>query len=145
MEAFPTELGMLTCLMILSASLWIPYIVGVNSVPEGGLPADAPDGFIVPGNFRLHRPWVQRAYRAHMNLLEQGIPFAILVLLVDRVDGFTALTYWTAIAFFWLRVLHAAGYILAFARFPLRPLIFTAGWVCCLLMAYSVFVGRAVA
>lgn len=137
--AFPTELGVLTCLMILSASLWIPYIVGVNTAPEGGLPDDAPDGFKRIANPALHRPWVGRAYRAHLNLLEQAMPFAVLVLLVDRMDGFTALTFWTAIAFFWLRVAHAVGYITGLAALPLRPLIFVGGWVCCLLMAYSVF------
>lgn len=137
--AFPTELGVLTCLMILAASLWIPYIVGVNTVPEGGLPDDAPDGFKRIANPALHRPWVGRAYRAHLNLLEQAMPFAVLVLLVDRMDGFTALTFWTAIAFFWLRVAHAVGYITGLAALPLRPLIFVGGWVCCLLMAYAVF------
>ena len=71
--------------------------------------------------------------------MEQGIPFAILVLLVDRMDGFTALTYWTAIAFFWLRVAHAAGMITGVARMPLRPIVFTAGWVCVLIMGYAVF------
>lgn len=142
MESFPTELGILTCLAILAASLWIPYIVGVNSAPVGSLPADAPDGFSRIADPSLHRPWVQRAYRAHLNLLEQLVPFALLVFLVDRVDGFTALTYWTAIAFFWLRVAHAVGYITGKAAFPLRPLIFTAGWVCCLIMAYAVFTAR---
>lgn len=142
MESFPTELGILTCLAILAASLWIPYIVGAASASEDSLPADAPDGFIRIANPRLHRPWVQRAYRAHLNLLEQLVPFALLVFLVDRVDGFTALTYWTAIAFFWLRVAHAIGYITGKAGFPLRPIIFTAGWVCCLIMAYAVFAAR---
>lgn len=139
METFPTELGVLTCLAIFAASLWIPYIVGVNTAPEGSLPADAPDGFMRIANPALHRPWVQRAYRAHLNLLEQLVPFALLVFLVDRVDGFTALTYWTAIAFFWLRVAHAVGYITGKAALPLRPIIFTAGWFCCLIMAYAVF------
>lgn len=139
METFPTELGILTCLCILAASLWIPYIIGVNTAPEGSLPDTAPDGFVHVANPRLHRAWVQRANRAHLNLLEQMLPFAILVLILDRVDGFTALTYWTAIAFFWLRVAHAVGYITAWAKFPLRPIIFTLGWVCCLIMAYAVF------
>ncbi len=139
METFPTELGILTCLAILAASLWIPYIVGVNTAAEGSLPADAPDGFVRISNPALHRPWVQRAYRAHLNLLEQLVPFALLVFIVDRLDGFTALTYWTAIAFFWLRVAHAVGYITGKAAFPLRPIIFTAGWICCLLMAYAAF------
>lgn len=142
MENFPTELGILTCLAILAASLWIPYIVGVNTAADGSLPPDAPDGFIRISNPAMHRPWVQRAYRAHLNLLEQLVPFAMLVLILDRVDGFTALTYWTAIAFFWLRVAHAVGYITGKANFPLRPIIFTAGWVCCLIMAYAVFAAR---
>ena len=136
---FPTELGILTCLRLFAASLWIPYIVGVTTAPEGSIPADAPDGFILIGQPRVQRPWVQRAYRAHLNLLEQLVPFALLVFLVDRVDGFTTLTYWTAIAFFWLRVAHAVGYITGWAALPLRPLIFTAGWVCCLIMGYAVF------
>ena len=136
---FPTELGILTCLMILATSLWIPHIIGVNTAPEGSLPDDAPDGFTRIANVYLHRPWVQRANRAHMNLLEQGFPFAILVLLVDRMDGFTALTYWTAIAFFWLRVAHAVGYISGWTLFPARSIIFTAGWICTLIMAYAVF------
>ena len=136
MTDFPTELGVLTCLMILAASLWIPYIVGVTSDP-----AD-PDNFTRPGDLSQLRPWVHRAHRAHLNLLEQAIPFAVLVLLLDRLDGFTALTYWTAIAFFWLRVIHAAGMISGYARMPLRPIIFTLGWVCCLIMAYAVFAAR---
>lgn len=139
MDTLPTELGVLACLTLLAASLWIPYIVGVNSAPEGSLPADAPDGFTRISNPALHRPWVQRAYRAHLNLLEQGVPFAILVLLVDRVDGFTALTYWTAIAFFWLRVAHAVGYVTGWTKLPMRPVIFTGGWICCLLMGYAFF------
>ncbi|MEH6645082.1 MAPEG family protein [Sulfitobacter sp.] len=113
-------------------------MTGINSASEGSLPADAPDGFVRISNPALHRPWVQRAYRAHLNLLEQTMPFAVLVLLVDRLDGFTALTYWTAIAFFWLRVAHAVGYIIGTARLPLRPLIFLGGWLCCSIMAAAV-------
>lgn len=133
MDVMPTELGILTCLMIVAASLWIPFIVGITS--ESG----DPDNFDRPVDLRLLRPWVHRAHRAHLNLLEQAIPFAILVLLVDRLDGFSDLTYWTAIAFFWLRMLHAAGMITATLKFPLRPIVFTLGWVCCLIMAYAVF------
>lgn len=142
MQTFPTELGILTCLAIFAASLWIPYIVGVATAPEGSLPADAPDGFTRINNPHLHRPWVQRAFRAHLNLLEQLVPFALLVMLVDRMDGFTALTYWTAIAFFWIRVAHAVGYISGKAALPGRPILFTAGWVCCLIMGYAVFAAR---
>ena len=130
----PTELGVLTCLMILAGSLWIPYVVGVNKYriaevnsfqrPPGD--ADLPD-------------WVARANRAHLNLLEQAAPFAVLILILHAIDGSSALTYWTAIAFYWIRVAHALCMVSSYAQMPIRPLIFTAGWVCLLLLAYVAF------
>lgn len=135
MTAFPTELGVLTCLMILAASLWIPYIVGVNT-NEVATPEDP---FVRPAPLELYPAWVHRAHRAHLNLLEQVLPFAILVLILHAIDGFSALTYWTSIVFFWVRIAHAVGMISGFARMPLRPILFTSGWVCCLVMAYAVF------
>lgn len=135
----PTELGVLTCLSILAATLWMPFIIGVNTAPKGSLPEDAPDGFFLPPNPFLHRPWVQRAYRAHLNLLEQFLPFAVIVLTLAQIDGFNALTYWSCIAFFWLRVAHAVGYITAWATFPYRPIIFVFGWVAILVLASQVF------
>jgi uncharacterized MAPEG superfamily protein len=136
MATFPTELGILTCLAILAASLWIPFIAGSSNDPA------ATDGFNRPHDLTALRPWVHRAFRAHMNLLEQLLPFATLVLILDRIDGFTALTFWTAIAFFWIRIAHAVGMITGIAGMPLRPIIFVAGYVCVLLMAYSVFAAR---
>ena len=55
MHSFPTELGILTCLCILAASLWVPYIIGVNTAPDGSRPNDAPDGFVHVADPRLHR------------------------------------------------------------------------------------------
>lgn len=139
METFPTELGILTCLSLLAASLWIPYVVGVSKQPDN---PDAPDGFERPADLSLLPAWVHRAYRAHQNMLEQFLPFAVLVLIVDRLDGFTALTYWTAIVFFWVRIAHAVGVISGIARMPLRPILFNIGWLCCLIMGYAVFAAR---
>jgi uncharacterized MAPEG superfamily protein len=136
---FPTELGILTYLMILAASLWIPQIVGQAGLKPEDLPDDAPDGFTRIHNMHLMPAWIGRAHRAHLNLLEQAFPFAVLVLIIDRLDGFTALTYWTAIAFFWLRIAHAIGMISGRALMPVRPMIFTAGFVCNLIMAFAVF------
>lgn len=136
MDSFPTELGVLTCLAVFAASLWIPFIVGVVRYE---MPEDAPDSFVRPNNLNDLPAWVHRAHRAHLNMLEQFVPFAVLVLLVDRVEGFSGLTYWTAIAFFWIRVAHAVGMISGKARMPVRPLLFNLGWLCCLIMAYAVF------
>ena len=133
MTGFPTELLVLAALMILAASMWIPYIIGVTSDPT-----DTTD-FTRPGDLTALRPWVHRAHRAHLNLLEQAIPFGVLVIIIDRLDGFTALTAGTAIAFLILRLIHAAGMISGTLTFPARPVVFTAGWVCCLIMGYAVF------
>ncbi|MCU9837839.1 MAPEG family protein [Ruegeria sp. WL0004] len=135
-ESFPTELGILTCLMILAASLWIPYVVGIATDPSHE------EAFARPAQISNLRPWVQRAHRAHLNLLEQATPFAVLVLILALMNGFSTLTYWTAIAFFWIRVVHAAGMISGYARMPLRPILFSAGWVCTLMMAYAIFAAR---
>lgn len=139
MTNFPTELGVLASLALLAATLWVPYIVGVTRQPKV---KGAPDSFLRPGDLNHLPAWVHRAHRAHLNLLEQFLPFAILVMLVDRVDGFSTLTYWTAIAFFWIRIAHAAGMITGIARMPLRPILFNLGWLCCMLMGYAIFAAR---
>ncbi len=135
MSTLPTEMGVLVSLMMIAASLWIPYIVGMNKHrPDGVNSFQRPyDGSGLPD-------WVVRANRAHLNLLEQALPFAIIILVLHAAEGFTTLTYWTAIVFFWLRVAHAIGMITGFAKMPLRPLIFTAGWVCVMILGVSAFI-----
>ncbi len=128
----PTEMMIVVLLSILAASLWIPYIVGVNKHPQEGI-----DAFARPPALSGFPEWVHRAHRAHLNLLEQLLPFAILVLIVDRMDAYSQLTLWAAIAFLLLRLAHAIGMISGTARFPARPMLFVGGWICCLLMAYA--------
>lgn len=134
MTGLPTELGVLVCLTLFAASLWIPYIVGVNMYARDGI-----NPFQRPPGLDGLPDWVARANRAHLNLLEQGLPFAILILILHVSDGFSPLTYWTAIAFFWLRVAHAIGMITGIAQMPARPIIFTAGWVCILILGVAIF------
>lgn len=133
---FPVEIAVLIWLSALAASMWIPYIVGVNRHPQPGH-----DDFARPPDLARFPAWVHRAHRAHLNLLEQLLPFAVLVLIVDRTSVFTPLTAWTALIFLAVRLLHAAGIITGVARFPLRPILFTIGWACCLVMAYAAIAG----
>ena len=134
MTSLPIEMAVLVCLTLFAASLWIPYIVGVNIHRA----ADA-NPFQRPMGDGDLPDWVARANRAHLNLLEQGLPFAILILVLHTLDGFTALTAGTAIAFLGLRIAHAVGMITGIAQMPARPIIFTAGWVCILILGYAVF------
>jgi uncharacterized MAPEG superfamily protein len=131
-----TDLFWLMLTALLAASLWIPFIVGVNTTPY----ADAADHdfFVNPPDHHKMVPWVHRAFRAQQNLLEQFMPYAVIVLLGHMLGVQTAITAWCTILFFWLRVAHAVGMITAWARMPARPAIFTAGWIVILVHAWQV-------
>jgi uncharacterized MAPEG superfamily protein len=122
---------------VLAGSLWIPFIAGVNTAPRGTWP-DGTDPFVTPMDPGLQRPWVRRAYRAHLNLLEQFLPMLALVLIAHAADISNTVTVWAAGSFFVLRVAHAVGMVTAWARMPVRPLIFTAGWGCIVAMAGAI-------
>ncbi|MDU8943421.1 MAPEG family protein [Ovoidimarina sediminis] len=127
------ELTWLTLTAILAASLWIPYIVGVNRHAVEGQ-----DAFLRPHDLTAYPAWVHRAHRAHLNLVEQALPFAIVVLIAHQAGVSTTLTIWAAGLFFWLRIAHAVGMISGAAGFPARPLLFTAGWIAILVIAVEV-------
>jgi uncharacterized MAPEG superfamily protein len=129
-----SEIFWLLMTAALATSLWIPYIVGVNSSSFEG----QEESFDRPPDHRKMPAWVHRAHRAHLNLLEQFLPFAIIVLVAHQLKISTAVTQWCVILFFWLRVAHAIGMITGRARFPVRPIIFTAGWLVTLVMLWQV-------
>jgi uncharacterized MAPEG superfamily protein len=132
-----TEIFWLLMTALLASSLWIPFVIGINSTPYAG---DAQhDFFVYPPDTLKMVPWVQRAFRAHQNLLEQFGPFAVIVLTGQALNISTPIMGWCAIIFFWLRVAHAAGMISGLARLPIRPIIFTSGWVITLVYVWQVF------
>jgi uncharacterized MAPEG superfamily protein len=129
------ELFWLMLTALLAASLWIPYVIGVNTNAFEG----EDKAFERPPDPAMMPAWVHRSYRAHLNLLEQFLPFAVIVLVAHQLKVSTAVTQWCVILFFWLRVAHAVGMITGWARLPARPLIFTAGWAVTLVFAWQVF------
>ena len=132
------ELYWLTLTAVLAASLWVPYIIGVNT-SEPGSPGDVQSrDFSRPADPSLQRPWVHRAFRAHLNLLEQFLPFAAVVIVAHLAEVNSAATVWACAVFFWLRMAHAVWMIGGFPVIPTRPLIFTAGWVCILVIAGAI-------
>jgi uncharacterized MAPEG superfamily protein len=71
-------------------------------------------------------------------MLEQLLPFSVIVL-IGAISGIsTPITVWCAIIFFWLRVAHAIGMISGLARLPLRPILYFSGWVVTLVYAWQV-------
>lgn len=126
------ELFWLVLTALLAASLWIPFIVGVNTAP-----GDHTD-FTRPPRLRAMPAWIHRAHRAHLNLIEQFVPYAVVVLVAHILGVSTLVTAWAAAAFFWLRVVHAAGMISGLARFPFRPIVFTLAWLAILAIGWEV-------
>lgn len=116
------DLKYLAFTAILTASLWIPYIVcqsmtnGLLTTPNYLDPAPRP----VP-------LWGKRADRAYLNAVESFAPFAALVIVVHLAGKANAMTAFWAMAFFWLRLAHAVVYLLGIPY--LRTLIFTLGYV----------------
>ena len=76
-----TELFWLTLTMGLAASLWLPFIILVNTTAAGTAVDNGLARYTDMGRA------AQLANRAHLNLLEQGMPFAALVLLAVLVDA----------------------------------------------------------
>jgi uncharacterized MAPEG superfamily protein len=117
-----TDLTCLALTAILTAALWIPYVVCQVMT----------NGFLAPPNYvdPTARPvplWGKRADRAYLNAVETFAPFAALVLIAHVAGKADAMTAFWSMCFFWLRLAHAVVYLLAIPY--VRTLIFTLGFV----------------
>jgi len=124
------ELFSLSLLAVFATLMWMPFIVGVTNLPQ-----DAnvnPNDFTRPVDLTKLPAWVHRAHRAHLNLIEQAVPFGIAVIVAHLVGVSNVWTSGAAIAFVLLRIVHAAGMISGWAVFPIRPIIFSLGVLCTL-------------
>lgn len=135
-----TELWYLFWTSVLLTVLWIPYIVG--SVMTAGP--------LTPEEYRVGRHvdfphWVNRANRAHINLVEQFGPFAALVVVAHLVGVHNSVTVWCVAIFFWARILHAIVHISGFAHFMARTLIFTVAFLALVVYAWTIFANAPMA
>jgi len=100
-----TDLWMLVASALLCLAIPFVYIGGIAGVPGGlvwGLGnRDVPLALPV---------WVERAKRAHANLVENLAPFAVLVLTAHVAGASNATTALGATLFFWGRVAHFVVY-----------------------------------
>lgn len=117
-----TDLRYLACTAILTAALWIPYVVSQLMT----------NGPLEPANYKDPSPrpvplWGKRANRAYLNSVEVFAPFAALVIIAQLTGKASAMTAFWAMFFFWMRLVHAIVYLLAIPY--LRTLVFTLGFV----------------
>jgi uncharacterized MAPEG superfamily protein len=118
-----TELTYLAYTAMLTAALWIPYVV--CQVKTNGLLK--PQNYVDP----TPRPvplWGKRADRVYLNAVEVFAPFAALVIVAHLSGKLNEMTAFWAVAFFWLRATHAVVYWLGLPY--IRTLVFTLAFVC---------------
>ena len=118
-----TDLRYLAFTALLTAALWIPYVVA-QVVSNGPL---------TPANYADPTPrplpnWGKRADRAHVNAVESFTPFAALVLVAQVAGKADDMTAFWCVSFFWLRAAHAVVYWLGLPY--VRTILFTLGFVC---------------
>ena len=127
----PTDLWMLVLSAVLCAVTPYVGISGLARIPGGmtwGV-GNRDTSFALP-------PWIERARRAHTNMVENLGPFAALVLVAHVAGKADATTALGSQLFFVARVAHAGVYIVGVPY--LRTLVFGAGVVAQLMILTSI-------
>lgn len=114
------ELVYLTWVTLLTALLWLPYILD-RLIVRG-----VPDTVGYPANPRPQSPWAQRLKAAHGNAVENLVVFAALVLTANALGVSNGTIATAALVYFWARVVHVIAYTLAWPW--VRTLAFAVGF-----------------
>jgi uncharacterized MAPEG superfamily protein len=117
-----TDLKYLALTAMLTAALWIPYVV-CQVMTNGPL---QPSNYVDPTQRPLP-PWGKRADRTYINAVETFAPFAALVIVAHLAGKANAMTAFWATCFFWIRLAHAVVYLFAIPY--VRTVLFTLGFV----------------
>jgi uncharacterized MAPEG superfamily protein len=126
------ELFWLTCTVILTGLLWVPYIL--NRVMVRGLSGSMANP---SRDAKPHAEWATRLMFAHDNAVENLVVFAPLVLILAELDYSTKATVYACAVYFWARVAHLIVYTLGLPVF--RTLAFTVGFVAQVVLALAIF------
>ena len=124
-----SELDYLGWLTIITALIWIPYIL--NMIAVRGLK----DAVGYPENPKPMAPWANRMKAAHYNMIENLVIFGLLVLLLHLSGNSNETTLCASAIFFWARITHLAVY--TFAIPWLRTIMFVIGFGCQMVLAWE--------
>ena len=123
------ELMYLVCVTILTAVIWIPYVL--DRMATWGLS----DTVGYPENPKPQSPWARRMKSAHANAVENLVVFATLVLVANAVGISNGATVFAASLYFWARLVHVLAY--TFALPWIRTLAFSGGFVAQAILAWQ--------
>jgi len=125
------EIYWLTLYAVFTSFLFIPY--AISRIRKTGFA----QAFMNPvlGDDPFEQAWAHRAYRAHMNAVENIVIFAPLAIAVHITGVGNETTAMAAATFFWARVVHVPVAIL---KTPIiRTAAYVIGWIACLVLAYQ--------
>ena len=123
------ELMYLVCVTILTAVIWIPYVL--DRMATWGLS----DTVGYPENPKPQSPWARRMKSAHANAVENLVVFATLVLVANAVGISNGATVFAASLYFWSRLVHVLAY--TFALPWIRTLAFSGGFLAQAILAWQ--------
>jgi len=89
----------------------------------------------LPGDDPFEQAWAHRAYRAHMNAIENLVVFAPLVLAVIISNSSNEITSMASATYFWARIAHAPFYILNTPY--IRFIAYFVGVIACFVLAHQ--------
>ncbi len=124
------ELKFLAWASVLTALMWVPYILNVISNNK------LADAVGYPDKPLKMAAWAERMKKAHNNSVENLVVFAVFVLIANAVDISNAATTSAAAFYFWARVVHAGAY--TFGIPWVRTLAFAVAWGSTICIAWQV-------
>jgi uncharacterized MAPEG superfamily protein len=127
------ELMYLVWVTILTALMWIPYVL--DRIAVWGIT----DTVGYPEAPKPQTPWARRMKAAHANAIENLVIFATLVLVANAVGIGTGATVFAAALYFWARLVHVVAH--TFGLPWVRTLAFAGGFIAQAIFAWQL-IGR---
>ena len=124
------ELICLTWVTVMTAVMWMPYIL--NLIVVRGLV----DAVGYPEDPTPLAPWASRMKAAHSNAVENLVVFAALVLVAHVSGANNEATALASLIFFWARLVHFASF--AFRVPWIRTSAFVVGFACQMALAWQI-------
>ena len=124
------QLQYLTYAALLTALIWVPYIL--NEVMVRGVV----EAVGYPQNPKPLAAWATRMKAAHYNAIENLAIFATLVLVANAMHLRSHAIDVSCVVYFWARVVHLSAY--TFAIPWVRTLAFVTGFLAQLCIAWQV-------
>lgn len=130
MISLSPELYWLTLTALMTAALWVPYIL--NRIIEMGLWGTLKNP---EADSHAKAPWADRLQAAHVNAVENLVVFAPLAIAVHVTGMGTSLTALAAVTYFFARLAHILIYTLGIPG--LRTAAFLIGFVAQVIMGFT--------